>query len=254
MTGFETLLYQKEGSIARITLNRPQVLNAYNLAMRDDLYQVLQATRDDPSVQGAILCGAGDRAFCAGADLTEFGTAPSQAVARQVRWERDVWGLLLGLEKPTVAALHGYVLGSGVEMALLCDFRIAAEDAVFSLPETTLGMIPAAGGTQTLPRTIGAGRALELLLTGRRLDAADAYGMGLVNMVVPRQRLMEQARELLEGVLASDPAALRSAKEAVLQGMDLPLLEGLDLEARLVLALLRSGRKVVPAGPPAPVT
>ena len=131
MTAFETLIYEKQGPIAWVTLNRPAVLNAYNLAMRDELYEVLEAIRDDPEVHGVILCGAGDRAFCAGADLTEFGTAPSQAIARQVRWERDVWGLFLGLDRPMVAAVHGYVLGSGMEMALLCDIRIAAEDAVF---------------------------------------------------------------------------------------------------------------------------
>ncbi|MDO8751283.1 MAG: enoyl-CoA hydratase/isomerase family protein, partial [Dehalococcoidia bacterium] len=157
MTQFQTLIYEKQGSLAMLTLNRPEVLNAYNVAMRDEMYEALEAIRDDPEVRAAILCGAGERAFCAGADLTEFGTAPSQAIARQVRWERDVWGLFVSLDIPLVAAVHGFVLGSGLEMALLCDIRIAAEDAIFGLPETSLGMLPAAGGTQTLPRVIGTG-------------------------------------------------------------------------------------------------
>ncbi len=247
MTGFDTLLYERNGPIALVTLNRPGVLNAYNLVMRDELYQVLEAIRDDPEVQGAVLCGAGDRSFCAGADLTEFGTAPSQAVARQVRWERDVWGLFRSLDKPLVAAVHGYVLGSGLEMALLCDIRIAAEDAIFGLPETTLGMIPAAGGTQTLPRTLGPGPALDLMLTGRRLSAAEAYDMGLITRIVPRHRLLEEAHIVLEEVLAGDPVATRLAKMAVVRGMDLSLADGLDLEAHLALVLLRNRRRVLPA-------
>ena len=247
VTAFQTLIYEKQDPIAWITLNRPAVLNAYNLAMRDELYEVLEAIRDDPEVHGVILCGAGDRAFCAGADLTEFGMAPSQAVARQVRWERDVWGLFLGLHRPMVAAVHGYVLGSGMEMALLCDIRIAADDAVFGLPETALGMLPAAGGTQTLPRIIGRGPALDLLLTGRRITAQEAYDLGLVTRVVPRPRLLAEAQEVLEEVLASDPSAVRLARVAVNHGMEMSLPQGLDMEARLALALFRTRRRALPA-------
>ena len=238
MSGFETIVYEKTGAIAWITLNRPQVLNAYNIAMRDDLYQVLEAVRDDPEVQGAILRGAGARAFCAGADLTEFGTAPSQAIARRVRWQRDVWGLFQSIQKPLVAALHGYVLGSGVEMALLCDIRIASAEAVFGLPELALGMIPAAGATQTLPRTIGRGPALDLLLTGRRIGAAEAHELGLVSRVVPRRRLLPESRATLERILEQDTLVVRSAKLAVAQGMDLPLAQALEVEARLAARLL----------------
>ena len=135
-TEAETVLYEKAGAVARLTLNRPRRLNAYNVAMRDELFTLLEAVRDDAEVRAVVLSGAGERAFCAGADLSEFGTAPSQAVARAVRWERDVWGLFLAIEKPIVAALHGYVIGSGVEMACLCDMRIASEDATFAMPET----------------------------------------------------------------------------------------------------------------------
>jgi enoyl-CoA hydratase/carnithine racemase len=253
MAATPTVLYSKEGPVAWVTLNRPHVLNAYNLAMRDELYTTLEAVRDDPEVRGVILAGAGERAFCAGADLTEFGTAPSQAIARQVRWERDVWGLFLGLDKPLVAALHGYVLGSGVEMALLCDLRIAAEDALFGLPETALGLIPAAGGTQTLPRCIGMAAALDLLLTGRRLSAAEAFALGLVTQVVLRHQLMEQARLTLERILRAGPAALASAKRAVQEGMDLPMAGALALEERLARGLLHQGKRGSRrAGRPAP--
>ncbi len=247
MTGFQTVLYRKDGPVAWVTLNRPNVLNAYNLEMRDDLYQVLEAVRDDPEVRGIILCGAGDRAFCAGADLTEFGTAPSRAVARRARWERDVWGLFIGMGKPMVAALHGYVLGSGVEMALLCDIRIASEDAVFGLPEVALGMIPAAGGTQTLPRSIGQGRALDLLLTGRRLNAGESFDLGLVSKVVLGARLLDEALSIVEEVIVSGAETVRAAREAVSLGMDMSLAQGLELESRLATTLMLDGRRSVPA-------
>ncbi len=247
MTSFETLVYEKSGSVARLTLNRPKILNAYNIAMRDEMYEALEAIRDDSEVQGVILCGAGERAFCAGADLTEFGTAPSQAIARQVRWERDVWGLFLSLDIPLVAAVHGYVLGSGLEMALLCDMRIASEDAVFGLPETSLGMLPAAGGTQTLPRVVGTGPALDLLLTGRRINASEAYGLGLVTKVVPRHRLMEEAQKTLEGILAGDAEGVRRTKKAVQFGMDMTLCQGLEMEGRMAVELFRGRREPIPA-------
>src|SRR3972149_3658101 len=174
MANFEVIIYQKQNEIGYVTLNRPQALNAYNLQMRDELYQVLAAIKDDPEVKVAILKGAGERAFCAGADLTEFLPAPSPVGARQVRWERDVWGLFLGITKPLIAALHGYVLGSGLEIALCCDIRVASEDARFAVPETGLGIIPAAGGSQTLPRVMGKAQALEVLLSGRWVKAEEA--------------------------------------------------------------------------------
>ena len=185
-SAFETIILSKSGDVAEIALNRPRVLNAYNMQMRDDMSQALEAVQDDPDVRCVLLRGEGDRAFCTGADLTEFGTAPSRVIARQVRWERDVWGQFLSLDKPIVAALHGYVIGSGIEMAMLCDIRIASEDAVFGLPEAALGMLPAAGGTQTIPRTVGRSRALEALLGNERMDAAKSLEIGLVHRVVPK--------------------------------------------------------------------
>ena len=228
------MLYSKSGAVAHIVLNRPRVMNAYNVQMRDELFFTLEAVRDDPDVRVAVISGAGERAFCAGADLTEFGTAPTQIIARQVRWERDIWGLFLALRKPLVAAMRGYVIGSGVEIACLCDIRIAADDAQFALPEVALGMIPAAGGTQTLRRVVGASRALEMVLSNRRVGAEEARRIGLAHTVVPADALMNEADEVAHCLAALNPTALALAKRAILEGMDMPLVAGLELERRLV--------------------
>jgi len=237
MSDFETIIYQKQNDIAYVTLNRPHALNAYNLKMRDELYQALGAIKEDPEVKVAIFKGAGERAFCAGADLTEFLTAPSPLIARQVRWERDVWGLFLSLTKPLIAALHGYVLGSGIEIALCCDIRLASEDAQFGLPEPQLGIIPAAGGSQTLPRVIGGAKALEILLSGRWIKAEEARRLKLVNRVVPRKELLAEAEKLARKIASFDPVAVSYAKQAITRGLDLGLKQGLELEARLAHAI-----------------
>ena len=158
MSQFDTLLFDKHGALGHISLNRPGVLNAYNIQMRDDFSEALAAVQDDPEIRALLITGQG-RAFCAGADLSEFGTAPSQVVARRVRWDRDVWGQLLSLTVPVVVAVHGYCIGSGLEIALLGDLRMAGEGTTFAMPEVQLGMVPAAGGspdafqgTQILPR------------------------------------------------------------------------------------------------------
>ena len=238
MSDFQTVVYQKLDTLAFVTLNRPRVLNVYNIRMRDELLQVLSAIKDDPEVMVAVFKGAGERAFCAGADLSEFLSAPSPTIARQVRWERDVWGLFLSLPQPLIAALHGYVLGSGIEMALCCDIRIAAEDTQFGLPELGLGIIPAAGATQTLSRTIGRARALEMMLTGDRIGAEEALDIGLVNQVVPKDELLSAVESMARQIALFDPAAVRKAKQAVVRGSDLTLPEGLKLEKRLATSLL----------------
>ena len=240
MSTFEVIIYEKQDDIGYVTLNRPQALNAYNIQMRDELHQVLAAIKDDPGVKVAIFSGAGERAFCAGADLTEFLTAPSPTVARQVRWERDVWGLFLSINKPLIAALHGYVLGSGIEIALCCDIRLASEDAQFGVPEMGLGIIPAAGGSQTLPRVIGRARALEILLTGRWIKAEEAHRLKLVNQVVSRGDLLPAAERLANKIKAYNPMAISYAKQAITQGLDLSLEQGLELEANLGDCLLTS--------------
>ncbi|MBI4286174.1 MAG: enoyl-CoA hydratase/isomerase family protein [Chloroflexi bacterium] len=237
MADFEVITYEKKDGTGYVTLDRPHALNAYNIRMRDELYQVLGAIKDDSEVKVAIFRGAGERAFCAGADLTEFLTAPSPAIARQVRWARDVWGLFLSIPQPLIAALHGYVLGSGIEIALCCDIRVASEDVRLGLPETGLGIIPAAGGTQTLPRTVGRAAALEMLLTGRLVDAKEALRMGLVNHVVPRQELLPNAERIANKIKSHPQAAVVCAKQAVVRGLDLDLEAGLALEARLARLL-----------------
>jgi len=230
---FQALIFEKAKGIAYITLNRPEALNTYNIRMRDELCQVLYAIQDDDEINVVVLRGAGEKAFCAGADLSEFLTAPSTVIARQVRWERDVWGLFWRMPQPFIAALHGYVLGSGVEIALCCDLRIASPDARFGLPEVGLGIIPAAGGTQTLPRTIGPGKAFDLLLTNRWIGGEEAYALGLVQRIVPKEKLWSTVDQMAQRISSYDPVAVRAGKRAVLQGLDLPLEEGLALEKRL---------------------
>jgi enoyl-CoA hydratase/carnithine racemase len=237
---FETVIYEKEGAIARVTLNRPAVLNAYNVRMRDELFEVFSAVRDDTDLRVLLLRGAG-RAFCAGADLTEFGTAPSPTAARRIRFARDVWSLLQELPQPKIAALHGFAFGSGLELALFCDLRLAAEGTSLGLPEVRLGMIPAAGGTQTLTRACRLGPALDLLLTGRRIDAAEALRLGILTRVVPAEQLAQTADEQAAELAAREPRVVRAICRAVWQGSDLPLADGLRLEARLAAAV-RAGR------------
>lgn len=246
MSAFQTIRYSKENGVATITLGRPQVINAYNIQMRDEMWQVLHAVRDDPEARAVLVCGEGERGFCAGADLTEFGTAPSQAIARWVRFMRPVWEVWATIPKPFVCAIHGWCLGSGVEMALLCDLRVASEDAVFGMPEVALGMIPAAGGTQTLPRHIGPSRTLEMFLTGRRLSAREAQEWGLVHRVVPRGQHRAEGLALARAMAALPQEAVALLKEALLRGSDLPLPEALEWEERMALLILRRQVHTVP--------
>ncbi len=238
MNGFETIIYEKSGGVARIMLNRPKALNAVNVRMRDELYEVLPAIDDDPDVMVAIITGAGDRGFSAGADITEFGTAPSQAIARSVRWERDLWGRFLGVSKPLIAAIHGFALGAGVEMSMCCDIRIASEDARFGLPEVGIGMVPTAGGSQTMPRLMPPGRAVEPVLTGEIMDAAEALRIGVVHRVVSRADLIPTAEAMASKMIGRGQTAVRCAKEAIGRGLDLSLEQGLDVESMLLASLI----------------
>ena len=229
---FATISYEKERGVGHISLNRPAQRNAYSVAMRDDFAMALSAAAEDAEVRALLITGEG-RAFCAGADLTEFGTAPSQVIARRARWQRDVWGQLIDLDKPIVAAVHGYCIGSGVEIMLLADVRIAASDAVFAMPELHLGMIPAAGGTQTLPASAGASMALELLLTGRRFTAGEALRGGLVSRIAAPESLRQCGWEAARR-LAQIPCGLAAALRAAWRdGGELPLDAALRLEQRL---------------------
>lgn len=232
MSAYSAVIFEKKGHVAHLSLNRPAALNAYNLAMRDDFSVALAAVDQDSEIRSLVVSGRG-RAFCAGADLTEFGSAPSQVIARKVRWERDVWGQLNGLSIPIVAAVHGYCIGSGLEIMLLCDIRVAAHDTVFAMPELRLGMIPAAGGSQTLPRNCLGDRALDLLLTGRRIDAAEALRLGLVTRLVHPEELENTAWQLAEELAERPAPSIKFAKQAIRQGLDLGLGKGLELEGRL---------------------
>jgi enoyl-CoA hydratase/carnithine racemase len=237
---FDTLLYEKRDGIAWITLNRPDALNAINMRMRDELWDLVHAVRDDPEVRLAIFKGAGERAFSAGADISEFGTAPSYVESRRARRQRDLWGFMLCMEKPLIAAIHGHALGAGIELPMCCDIRVASEDARLGLPEVSLGYIPSAGGTQTLPRHIPPGVAMHMILTGDTINAPAALRYGLVQRVVPRRRLYQEAESLARTLISRGPLALRLAKRAVLEGLDLPLAQGLALERRLAHRALAS--------------
>jgi enoyl-CoA hydratase len=199
---FRNLLFEKDGGIARLTLNRPEKLNAYDTATRDELCIVLSAINQDEEVRVLIIDGAG-RGFCAGADIDEFGTAPSPCIARRVRFARDFFAMLFALPVPTIASIHGFAVGGGLELALYCDVRIAANDAVFSLPEVHFGMIPPAGGTQMLPRAARLAVALEVVLTARKLKADEAMRHGIVTAVTDassRARLVEEVARKMEAM------------------------------------------------------
>jgi enoyl-CoA hydratase/carnithine racemase len=241
-SAFPTVRFEVRDAIAWVTLNRADQLNAYNVAMRDDLHAILTAIYDDPGIRAMVLAGAG-RAFCTGGDLTEFGTAPSPTVARWVRFRRDVWGLLRRLPIPTVAAIHGLTVGGGLEMALLCDLAIAADDTRLCLPETGVGMIPGVAGTQTASRRLGLGRALDLCLTGRWIDAKEALLVGLVAEVVPAASLDRRAHTLARELAGSPREAIAMVKVAVWEGLDLSLREGLAMEQRLYRRLARMAAK-----------
>lgn len=227
------LLVERRGDVVWLTLHRPEVLNAVNLATRDALWGALLFLRDDPSVRAAVLHGAGERAFSAGADITEFGTAPSYLAARRARLDRDLWDVMWHLDVPLIAAVHGFAYGAGLEMSLYCDLRIAADDARLAIPEVTLGYIPSAGGSQTVPRHLPRGEALRMATTGDPIDARRAWELGLVHEVVPRPDLLPTAAAWAERIAAAPRAALSAVKRAAVTGLDLPLAEGLRLERRL---------------------
>jgi len=240
MNKYETVIYEKDDGIAYITLNRPKALNAVNTRMRDELYEVLPAIDDDPDTKVGILRGAGERGFSAGADITEFGTVPSQVIGRQIRWERDLWGQFLSVKKPLIVAIHGFALGAGIEMSMCCDIRIASDDARFGLPEVGIGMVPTAGGSQTMPRLVPQGMSMGLILTGEIISAAEALRIGLVHHVVSRDELLATAERFARKIMSRSQTALRYAKQALRRSQDLPLDQGLEMERRLFSMVLAS--------------
>jgi enoyl-CoA hydratase/carnithine racemase len=228
------VLFEKGGDgIARVMVNRPDVLNALNMAARDELWEIMRAVEGDREIRAVIFTGAGDKAFSAGADISEFGTAPSYFEARRARRERDLWWLMLRSEKLLVAAIQGYALGAGIELAMCCDIRIASEDARIGLPEVSLGYIPSAGGTQTLPRHVPPGIGMRMILTGDPIDAQTAYSYGLVHRVVPRERLHEEGEGFARKIIARPAGLVALAKRVVYEGAELSLGEALRLESVL---------------------
>lgn len=229
-----TVSVERDGAIAWLTLDRPKQINAISLRMRTELPQALEALEDDDSVRVIILRGAGERGFCAGADISEFSKVGPLVEERRAR-RRSTWvGAFDRVSKPLVAAIHGYCLGGGLEMALACDIRLAASDAQFGLPEVNLGVIPGYGGTQRLARLVGMGHAQDLVMSGRRIDATEALRLGLITRLADsRQALTDAARELALGLAAKPPAAMACAKEAVRAGWDMDLTRGLAFERDL---------------------
>lgn len=236
----EPVLLDIADNIAWITLNRPDAMNALNTAVREALPRAIRAAEADPTVRVLVLRGAGDRAFCAGADIKEFVEVPSPPDYRQQR-VHDSWIAAFDqARKPIVASIHGICLGGGLEVALACDIRIAAEDALIGLPETGLGIMTGVGGSQRLPRVVGLGVALDMMLTGERISAARAREIGLVTRVVPRAELHAATAKLAAHLAARPPMAMAFAKEAVRSALDLPLRDGMRLEVDLLTLLLNT--------------
>ena len=229
----ENLLYEKKAAIAAVTLNRPKVLNALNRQTWKELRTVFEDTRDDPEIRGAILTGAGDKAFIAGADIGELAHVTAVEAEQSSSYGQAVLDLIENLGKPVIAAVNGYALGGGCETAMACTIRVAAEHAKFGQPEVSLGLIPGGGGTQRLPRLVGKGRALQLILSGGMIDAQEAHRIGLVNEVVPAGDLLTRAEAILKQIFANAPIAVKFSLEAVNRGLETNLAEGLSLEASL---------------------
>ena len=230
----ETVTYEKKGAIAYVTLNRPKVLNALNKTALADLRAAFEDARDDSSLHGVILTGAGDKSFIAGADINEVATDTPVQAEEKTRRGQHLMDLIENLGKPVVAAINGFALGGGCEAALACTIRLAAETAKFGLPEVKLGIIPGYGGTQRLPRLVGKGVALQLILSGAMIDAQEAYRIGLVNEVVPNAELIGRAEAILNQIGANAPLSVRYALESVNKGMETSLAEGLVLESTFV--------------------
>ena len=224
--------YEKEGRIAVFTINRPQAMNAINVAAMRELHEAMVDFRDDPEVWVGIITGAGEKAFCGGADIKDM--LPFMKEHQDAPWAFPS-NPMRGLEiwKPLIAAINGMALGGGLEIALACDLRIASEKARFGLPEVTLGLIPGWGGTQRLPRMVPWCKAAELTLMGKPIDAQEAYRIGLINKVVSAKEVMPTARKWAEVICQAAPLAVRAAKEAMVRGYSLTLEEGLRLENAL---------------------
>jgi enoyl-CoA hydratase/carnithine racemase len=225
------VLYEKKGSIAYVTVNRPKVLNALNTPTWADLRTAFEDARGDDAVRGVILTGAGDKAFIAGADIGELAHATAIDAEQSSRFGQGVLDLIENLGKPVIAAVNGFALGGGCETAMACTIRIAVDGAKFGQPEVKLGLLPGGGGTQRLPRLVGKGRALQIILSGEMISAQEAYRIGLVNEVVPAADLIARAEAILKKIASNGPIAVKFALEATNKGVETSQAEGLLLEA-----------------------
>ena len=223
--------YEKKGSIAYITVNRPKVLNALNTPTWADLRAAFEDAKADASLHGVILTGAGDKAFIAGADISELAHVDAYEAEESSRFGQSVLDLIENLGKPVIAAVNGFALGGGCETAMACTMRIAAEHAKFGQPEVKLGLLPGGGGTQRLPRLVGKGRALQLILTGEIISAQEAYRIGLVNEIVSAVGVIDRAETILKQIMANAPIAVKFSLEAANKGLEISQREGLALEA-----------------------
>src|SRR5467141_1751581 len=229
----ENVVYDKKGPIAYVTLNRPKVMNALNKATISELRAVFEDARDDSAVRGVILTGAGEKAFAAGADIAEIASNTAVEAEEATRRGQALTDLIENLGKPVIAAVNGFALGGGCELAMACTIRIAAESAKFGQPEVKIGIMPGAGGTQRLPRLVGKGRALQLILSGEIISAQEAYRIGLVNEVVPSTNLIARAEAIINQINANAPLGVKYSIEAVNNGLNASVSEGLLIEASL---------------------
>jgi len=228
---FKRILYEKKDSIAYVTFNRPRVFNALDTALIAELKEAFEDCRDDSTVRGVILTGAGDRAFTAGEDISELvNDSEGKAISRN---GQAVTTLIENLGKPVIAAVNGFALGGGCELAMACTIRLAAETANLGQPEVKIGIMPGAGGSQRLPRLVGKGRAVQIILTGEMIGAQEAYRIGLVNEIVPNADLIARAEALLKQIISNAPIGVKFSIEAINKGLDTSLTEGLLLEASL---------------------
>jgi enoyl-CoA hydratase/carnithine racemase len=230
---FETILYEKKGSIAYVTLNRPKVLNALKQAVFVELKAAFEDARNDAQVRGVILTGSGDKAFAAGADIAEMSKYTALEAGESTRRAQEVTEIIENLGKPVIAAVNGFALGGGCELSMACTIRLAVEGAKFGQPEVKIGIMPGAGGTQRLPRLVGKGRALQLILTGEIISAQEAYRIGLVNEIVPAPNLIGRAEAIMNQIISNAPLGVRLSIEAVNKGLEAGVAEGLVLEASL---------------------
>ena len=230
---YENIKTERKDTILLITIDRPKVLNALNAKTVEEIGRAFSEARDDASIRCVILTGAGEKAFVAGADINELAALTPQAGKHVSEKGQNVLLQIERFPKPVIAAINGFALGGGCELALACHIRIASEKAQIGLPEVTLGIIPGYGGTQRMARLLGKGKAFELVCSGERIGAAEAEKIGLVNKVVPADQLMSAAEEMARKIAARSPVAVRAAIEAINYGSDMPLEEGLLLEATL---------------------